>query len=78
MKRGTIAAFGDERPELLPTFAARGRYSFPFLAIYLTRLAGWGFPVPSDVFSPEMERYNGDLADGGQGEVLVRVGRNGR
>ncbi len=78
MKRGTIAAFGADRPELLPTFADTGHYRFPFLAIYLKQLSRWGFPVPPDVFSLEMERYNGDLADDGQGEVLVRTGSNGR
>ncbi len=74
MKRGTIAALGAGPTELLPTFAPTGRYRFPFLAVYLRRLADWGFRVPVDVFSAESERYNGDLADGGRGEILVRAG----
>jgi formylmethanofuran dehydrogenase subunit C len=72
MKRGTIALLGAEGVDILPTFAASGRFAFPFLTIYLRRLQGWGFPVPPEVFSSALERYNGDLADGGQGEILVR------
>lgn len=76
MKRGTIAALGAEPPEVLPSFAATGCYQFPFLAVYLRRLAAWGFRVPADVFSAPVRRYNGDLADGGRGEILVRAGSN--
>ena len=80
MKRGTIAAFGAEKTELLPTFVSSGHFRFPFLTIYLKQLASWGFPIPPDVFSLEMERYNGDLAERGQGELLscVLQGSNGR
>ena len=73
MKRGTIAALGAEPVDVLPSFALTGRYRFPFLAVYLRRLAAWGFRVPPEVLSAELGRYNGDLADGGQGEILVRA-----
>ena len=71
MKRGTIALFGPGPVDLLPTFAPTGRHRFPFLGVYLGRLRDLGFPVPAEVFSAEFARYNGDLAEGGQGEVLV-------
>jgi formylmethanofuran dehydrogenase subunit C len=71
MKRGTIGLFVDEDIELLPSFAHSGSYRFPYLTIYLRRLAEWGLKIPEDVFSTVMERYNGDLADGGRGEVLA-------
>jgi formylmethanofuran dehydrogenase subunit C len=74
MKRGTLALFGLERPDdpdLLPTFAPAGRDRSPFLTIYLRQLRAWGFAVPDAVFSGTVSRYNGDRADGGQGEVLV-------
>jgi formylmethanofuran dehydrogenase subunit C len=74
MKRGTIALLGTQGVEVFPTFALSGTYRFPFLRIYLRRLAGWGFPVGADVFSAQMARYNGDLAEGGQGEILVWAG----
>jgi formylmethanofuran dehydrogenase subunit C len=78
MKRGTIALFGSPPPELLPSFAFAGAYRFPFLTIYLRRLASWGFPVPDDAFGAVAGRYNGDLADGGLGEVLIVGGAAGR
>jgi formylmethanofuran dehydrogenase subunit C len=71
MKRGTLACFGDPGPRLLPTFVPSGRSRPPFLNVYLRRLASWGFPVPDAAFSTPMERYNGDLAERGQGEIWV-------
>jgi len=78
MKRGTLAAFGEGGVELLPSFAPAGRYRFPFLTVYLRHLAALGFPIPAAMFTAEMGRYNGDLADGGRGEILVRAGSNER
>ncbi len=72
MRRGTIVALGSEPLEVLPSFAATGSYRFPFLMVYLRKLAEWGMPVPLDVVSGPFQRYNGDLADGGLGEILVR------
>jgi formylmethanofuran dehydrogenase subunit C len=75
MRRGTLALFGvpdPADPGLLPTFAASGRYRPPVLTIYLKRLREWGFPVPDTAFSGTFVRYNGDLIEHGQGEVLVR------
>jgi formylmethanofuran dehydrogenase subunit C len=74
MKRGTIAVLGGADVEVLPTFSPSGRYRFPFLTIYLRRLAAWGIAVPAEMSSAEVERYNGDLAEGGQGEILIRSG----
>jgi formylmethanofuran dehydrogenase subunit C len=74
MRRGTIALFGQPDPAdpgVLPTFAASGRDRPPFLTIYLRRLLAWGFDVPGPVLSGTVARYNGDLADSGQGEILV-------
>lgn len=72
MKRGTLilTAEGAVGP-ISPTFAFAGRMRHPFLTIYAKRLAEWGFAVPSAVFSGLLDRYNGDLANGGQGEILV-------
>lgn len=71
MKRGTIAIFGAEPVELLPSFAPTGAYRFPFLTIYLRRLVSWAFEPAGNVSAGEAGRYNGDLADGGRGEILV-------
>ncbi|AGA25626.1 formylmethanofuran dehydrogenase subunit C [Singulisphaera acidiphila] len=76
MKRGTLAFFegeGDGTNErwLLPTFVPSGRSRPPFLTIYLRQLRQWGFPVPDSAFSGPLARYNGDLAQRGQGEIWV-------
>jgi formylmethanofuran dehydrogenase subunit C len=74
MKRGTLALFGRDdafAEGLPPTFMPSGRGRPPFLTIYLRQLVRWGFPVPGAAFSGALERYNGDLAVHGQGEVLV-------
>lgn len=74
MKRGTLILPGmDEPPEavLLPSFARAGVFSAPFLNVYTRQLAVWGFPVSRMVSLANLERYNGDIVVGGQGEVLV-------
>jgi formylmethanofuran dehydrogenase subunit C len=74
MKRGTVGLFHDEAADLLPSFVPAGRYEFPFLGVYFRQLAAWGFPVPTRVTGAALERYNGDLAEGGQGEILMLAG----
>lgn len=72
MKRGTLALLdppGDFEPS--PTFAPAGRFRFPFLAIYVKFLRDRGFPVPDGLEDRPFERYNGDLLDGGKGEILA-------
>ncbi|WZP00014.1 formylmethanofuran dehydrogenase subunit C [Isosphaeraceae bacterium EP7] len=73
MKRGTIALFGTGSAgvRVLPTFAFSGRFQPPFLAIYRKLLDGLRFPVALDAFATTFARYNGDLTEGGQGEILV-------
>jgi len=74
MKRGTLALFGGGESlhqGLLPTFAPSGRLRPPFLNLYLRRLQDWGVPVPQATFSGTIQRYNGDLVEGGQGEILA-------
>jgi formylmethanofuran dehydrogenase subunit C len=71
MKRGTLGLFQGEAPDLLPSFTSSGRYRHPFVAVYLRQLAKWGFPVPGRVTSTALDRYNGDRAVGGHGEILV-------
>ncbi|WP_406697029.1 formylmethanofuran dehydrogenase subunit C [Singulisphaera sp. Ch08] len=78
MKRGTLAFFAGEdvsERRLLPTFAPSGRSRPPFLSVYLRQLRTWGFPVPDTAFSGPLERYNGDLAERGQGEIWVEPSR---
>lgn len=71
MKRGTIGLFAKETPRLLPSFLSAGSYRVPFLTIYLRRLAELGFAPARGVSAGAVERYNGDIADHGIGEVLL-------
>ena len=70
MKRGSIAIFG-RNPALLATFAPTGRFRPPFLAIYLRWLRDRGVAIPEAAFAANFARYNGDLVEGGRGEILV-------
>lgn len=72
MKRGTIALFGSARPELLSTFAPSGHHRAPFVALYLKTLQAEHFAMAFVGMRDTFARWNGDLAEGGQGEVLVR------
>lgn len=72
MKRGTLVVIGPGRGfEPSPTFAPAGRFRIPFLAIYLKALREHGFSVPTGLEAQPFDRYNGDLLDGGQGEILA-------
>ena len=79
MKRGTIALFDDSAPPGLPvTFRLACRFRPPIATLYLKRLQGWGFPVPPRAFAGAFDRYNGDLIEGGQGEVWAWSPGDGR
>lgn len=72
MKRGTLVLVGPGRGfEPSPTFAPAGQFQVPVLAIYLKALRDRGFPVPTGLEDRPFGRYNGDLLDGGQGEILA-------
>ncbi|OJW06355.1 MAG: formylmethanofuran dehydrogenase subunit C [Planctomycetales bacterium 71-10] len=74
MKRGTLVLpglDGDPSALLPPTFAPAGGFIFPYLKLYQDLLASHGFVLPSEVSSARFDRYNGDLAGGGQGEILA-------
>lgn len=71
MKRGTLGFFGPV-PTLLPTFQRACRYwpeALRPLALELKRL---GFARWKELLSP-VELYNGDMIEGGRGELLVRA-----
>ena len=70
MKRGTIGLLGPKPTKLLPSFVNTGRYRFPFLTLYLKQLETWGVPIDPAMFSSSYVRYNGDLTEGGKGEIL--------
>lgn len=69
MNRGTIISL---RPlELMPTFRASGPIHSPFLSILAKELEAKGIGLPHRSQEGHYERYTGDNAVPGQGEILV-------
>ena len=69
MSRGTIVSLAPLR--LLPTFAYACGYNPPFLDLYARHLRTLGFDIPHDVSQGSYQRYTGDAAVPGKGEILV-------
>jgi formylmethanofuran dehydrogenase subunit C len=69
MVRGTIVSLTPLR--LLPTFAAACRYNPTFLRLYAKYLDRLGISIPCDARAGAYERYTGDAAVPGKGEILV-------
>ncbi len=69
MNRGTIVSL---KPiPLLPTFAYASTYNPTFLRLYAKHLASVGITIPYDERHGTYERYTGDAAVPGKGEILV-------
>jgi len=69
MLRGTIVSLVPLR--LLPTFAYACAYNPTFLRVYAKHLQGLGVPVPHEVQDGAYQRYTGDAAVPGKGEILL-------
>lgn len=69
MKGGTIVAFHPV--ELLPTFEYNCTYAPIFLRVFFKALRRLGVEVKPEYYSGLYQRYHGDLADLGKGEILI-------
>jgi formylmethanofuran dehydrogenase subunit C len=69
MVRGTIVSMVPIK--LLPTFSLACVYNPVFLHLYAKHLQTLGFPVPYEARQGTYERYVGDAAIPGKGEILV-------
>jgi formylmethanofuran dehydrogenase subunit C len=69
MTRGTIVTLSPI--PLMPTFAYACRYHPTFLRVYARYLEPFGFTVPCAGQAGAYERYTGDSAVPGKGEILV-------
>lgn len=69
MVRGTIISLAPLG--LLPTFADACAYHPTFLNLYAKHLKGFGFVLPHTAAEGAYQRYTGDAAVPGKGEVLV-------
>lgn len=73
MRRGTIGLFGSQRPRLLPSFRRACQMRPLAVDLLLRYLVSLGFAVPEPARDGSFDVYNGDLIEGGRGEVLVRA-----
>jgi len=73
MRRGTLVYCGENAPKLLPTFHRACRFQPVALAMLLRQLERLDFPMPSGSRDADFELYNGDMIEGGRGEVLIRM-----
>jgi formylmethanofuran dehydrogenase subunit C len=69
MIRGTIVSLVPLR--LLPTFSYAATYNPTFLRLYGRHLATLGLTMPYDTRDGAFQRYTGDAAVPGKGEILV-------
>jgi len=73
MKRGTIAFLGDALPPLLPTFRRACRFEPGALKLLARHLRALNFQAPLERLLSPCELFNGDLLEGGRGEILLRA-----
>lgn len=69
MVRGTIVSRVPLR--LMPTFSSGCVYKPTFLRIYARTLQAQGFALPSEMQDGAYQRYTGDTAVPGKGEILI-------
>lgn len=72
MKRGTIAFLG-EAPPLLPTFRKACRYRPDIFRLIYRHLRDGQANLDETTLAAEFDLYQGDMLEGGRGEVLIRV-----
>lgn len=69
MDRGTIVAFN--KLELLPTFKYASTYNPAFLVMSLRELGKYNLPIRKEHITGLYDRYSGDFAALGKGEIFV-------
>jgi len=55
----------------LPTFSYACTYNPPFLRLYAKHLETLGFSLPCEVQNGAYQRFTGDTAVPGKGEILI-------
>jgi formylmethanofuran dehydrogenase subunit C len=73
MRRGTLVYCGENAPRLLPTFRRACRFRPVAFAMLFRQLGQMDFPIPASALDADFELYNGDMIEGGRGEVLIRA-----
>ncbi|MFN3528268.1 MAG: formylmethanofuran dehydrogenase subunit C, partial [Candidatus Altarchaeaceae archaeon] len=73
MYDGTIVlmnGFSDDS-YILPTFKLNGIFNPTFLRVFLIELKKYGVPVKDEWINGFYERYSGDFATTGKGEIYI-------
>ena len=73
MKRGTIAFLSEEAPPLLPTFRRACRYRPDFFRLICRHLQQCQAAISEEFLAALFDYYQGDLREGGRGEILLRA-----
>jgi formylmethanofuran dehydrogenase subunit C len=73
MRRGTIGLLGPEPPTLLPTFRLACKGRLEMLRLVDRVLERHGFPAPIRMGDTTIELHNGDLLEGGRGEIVLQA-----
>ncbi len=71
MKRGTIGLLGSHKYLPLPTFCLACRGPLEMLRLVEQTLQRLSFPTPIALGDAAVDLYNGDLLEGGRGELLL-------
>jgi len=71
MRRGTIGLWSENRPDLLPSFRSACRARPLAIDLVLEDLRQKGFEIPSRLKTCQFDLYNGDMIEGGRGEILL-------
>jgi formylmethanofuran dehydrogenase subunit C len=71
MRRGTLALLGNHRFAPLPTFRRACRGTLQILRLIDTSLRRHAFPCALQLGELVIDLYNGDLLEGGRGELLL-------
>jgi formylmethanofuran dehydrogenase subunit C len=73
MKRGTIAFLGTEAPPLLPTFRKACRYRPDIFRVIYRHLRDAQANIAEETLAAPFDLYQGDMLEGGRGEILIRA-----
>jgi formylmethanofuran dehydrogenase subunit C len=71
MRRGTIGFFGSPSPPLLPSFRRACRFQGAVLRLVAATLQRHGMAALAEQMDTAVELYNGDLIEGGRGELMI-------
>jgi formylmethanofuran dehydrogenase subunit C len=72
MRRGTLALFGPNPPQLLPSFRYATTCQPQTVKLMLRELKGKGFQMDETLMRSEFDLYHGDFVSLGKGEILFR------